>query len=613
MSVNTRTPGKGLLAKGVIAALVIAPVGVATAGAASAATTTATPDVTVYWKVTQDWTSGYQVEADVVNTGTKTLNPWRVDVVTSQQLGSAWDVDAKPTTQGFTMGAPGWNSDKSLKPGAEAKFGAVMNQRVAGARVPTSCVVAGYTCKVVEGTPVTPTPQPVDPQPVDPQPVDPKPVDPQPVDPQPTNPTGDSSLALNVSTTGSWQGGGNLKIVVKNTGKSTITSWKADLPTDYKVDSLWGAKNNSTAGHIAFENEEWSGTIKPGETKEVGLGVSGGNGVLPTTGTATTSNGVATVVVTATGEGPAGTGAGSKPVAVPAATNVGDFKVAPYVDLTMSAGTDMVASMKATGVKNYSGAFITSSTTGGDTCRPAFGGNVDLEGASDNWTLNQINTNMKNLRANGGDFLISFGGEGGSELALKCKDVDSLTKAYAKVIDTYHLTRVDFDIEGGPAQSDQTSLVNRAKAIANLQKMYPNLKVGLTLPVLESGLVSEGRNVVTTTVQNGARVDTINLMTMAYGHDVPDMGQAAIDAVNNTAQQLKDSGLFPGKTKAQLVSMIGATPWLGENGNPGQNFTVDNAKKLAAFAKANNLGELSYWRVNDDAAKSFQWGKAFTA
>ena len=76
------------------------------------------------------------------------------------------------------------------------------------------------------------------------------------------------------------------------------------------------------------------------------------------------------------------------------------------------------------------------------------------------------------LRAQGGDVRISFGGASGSELGLACGSADELAAAYGKVIDAFELTKADFDIEGA-ALPDTAANTRRAQAIARLQENAP--------------------------------------------------------------------------------------------------------------------------------------------
>src|SRR5258708_1577539 len=64
-------------------------------------------------------------------------------------------------------------------------------------------------------------------------------------------------------------------------------------------------------------------------------------------------------------------------------------------------------------------------------------------------SVGAFSSQISALQQAGGDVIISFGGASGGELAQTCTDVSSLEAAYANVVNTYHVTRLDFDIEGG--------------------------------------------------------------------------------------------------------------------------------------------------------------------
>ena len=100
-------------------------------------------------------------------------------------------------------------------------------------------------------------------------------------------------------------------------------------------------------------------------------------------------------------------------------------------------------------VKRFTLGFMTA--RGGTECAPTWGGYAEYEAAGA--TPYRID-DVRALRKAGGDVVVSFGGQAGTELAAACDSVDALKAAYAKVVDAYAAKRLDFDIEGG-ALSDQ--------------------------------------------------------------------------------------------------------------------------------------------------------------
>src|SRR5215471_11361017 len=106
------------------------------------------------------------------------------------------------------------------------------------------------------------------------------------------------------------------------------------------------------------------------------------------------------------------------------AQSAGGKVFAPYI-LTNS--PVLVSTSQASGIKFFTIAFVIS----GNGCQASLNG-TSL--AQENSMAGSIN----NLRAIGGDVIISFGGAGGQELALTCGSVSSLEAQYQAVINKYN-------------------------------------------------------------------------------------------------------------------------------------------------------------------------------
>jgi hypothetical protein len=204
-------------------------------------------------------------------------------------------------------------------------------------------------------------------------------------------------------------------------------------------------------------------------------------------------------------------------------------------------------------------------------------------------TGTKYGTYTTNLRAIGGDVIVSFGGADGGELGKACTSVSSLQAAYQQVINAFHLTHMDFDIESG-LESDTTSIDRRNKALHNLQAANPGLSVSYTLAVDRTGLGSAQRNLLSNAKANGVAVDVVNIMAMDFGPCYTDMGQAAADAASATHNQLSSLGLSAG---------VAVTPMLGVNDTTCENFKTSDASVLVNFAQANSyIKRLAYWKEN---------------
>jgi hypothetical protein len=256
---------------------------------------------------------------------------------------------------------------------------------------------------------------------------------------------------------------------------------------------------------------------------------------------------------------------------------------------------DLTSISAASGIKTFTLAFIVSE----GSCEPAWGGVIPVGSASD-----YVGAAIDAFRQAGGQVIISFGGEAGTELAESCTSASSLEAAYQDVVDTYGVYNLDFDIEGA-AVGDSASVNMRSTALAMLQHneaaLGHQVKISLTLPVLPTGFPAAEMAVVTSAVEAGVQLSVVNPMTMDYGGAVSDptqMGTYAIEAAQAVEQQL--AAAYSSATPAQLWAMVGITPLIGQNDTSGEIFTLADAQQVADFAAATGVGRLSMWSVTRD-------------
>ena len=277
----------------------------------------------------------------------------------------------------------------------------------------------------------------------------------------------------------------------------------------------------------------------------------------------------------------AASGAGTRPAAVtPAATALPAHYAAPYLQIGSESTGDMSADMAATGPKFYTLAFLIPKSG----CTPQWEDGGDSLGAF----TSQVNA----LKSAGGNVIVSFGGAEGGELAQTCTSVSSLTAAYQNVVNTYGITRLDFDIEGSPLD-DTTSNSRRDQALAALQAADPAVQVDFTLPVDPTGLESNALALLNDAKAKGVKVSVVNIMTMDFG-DGENVLADAESAANATHTQL--TGAYGG-TSASVWAEIGLTPIAGQN-DDNENFTQSNATSLETFAAGKGVGELAFWEVH---------------
>lgn len=277
---------------------------------------------------------------------------------------------------------------------------------------------------------------------------------------------------------------------------------------------------------------------------------------------------------------------------------------APYVDMTLwpTPKVDQIGVRQ--GISQFTLAFI---VTGSNDCVPSWGGVQDIAAGTTAELSAAISGSIDQFRANNGEVAVSFGGANGVPLAQSCATVNALVDAYQTVIDAYSLTHIDFDIEGS-AQSDSASIERHFLALKRLQGKAAahgkTLHVSLTIPTMETGLTQEGLAVVRSALNHKVAIDTVNIMTMDYGHAVDDMGAAAMQAATAVHAQLGSlyQSLGRPKTSRQLWRMIGITPMIGVNDSAGEIFTLDNARAVSAFARKSAVGFISMWSVARDKA-----------
>ncbi|MGW7287868.1 glycoside hydrolase family 18 protein [Streptomyces sp. NPDC054847] len=409
--------------------------------------------------------------------------------------------------------------------------------------------------------------------------------------------------------TSTWDGGYTGQYVITNETGEARTDWtlEFELPAGTRISSLWNGEHTVDGQQVTVKPASWNKSLAPGASVTVGFVTSASgqaadptaclideikcsvdDGATPQPSGRPTEQPTPTPTATPT-QKPTPT-ATATPTPTPTSTGApkpgGTARYAPYIDTSLYPAYDMLDTAAKTGVKEFNLAFITS----GGGCAPLWGGVTDL--AND-----KVAAQIGALRAKGGDVRVSFGGAAGHELALNCSSADDLAKAYGKVIDTYKLTKVDFDVEGA-ALPDTAANSRRSQAIAQLQKSHPGLNVSFTLPVMPEGLTQPGVDLVADAKKNGVRVDAVNIMAMDYGPAYSgDMGEYAIQAATATQAQIK--GVL-GLSDAAAWQAVAVTPMIGVNDVVTEIFKVDDATQLVKFAESKNLGWLSMWSSTRD-------------
>lgn len=275
---------------------------------------------------------------------------------------------------------------------------------------------------------------------------------------------------------------------------------------------------------------------------------------------------------------------------------------APYYETYLAPNTpSLTATSQASGAKYFTLAFLQS--TGRGSCSLVWNGNSAQP-------LNYYAADIASLRAAGGDVIPSFGGysadQGGTEIADSCKDVNAIAADYESVITTLGVTRLDMDVEA-KSLNNTAGIDRRNKAIALTEQWAAAnsipLQIQYTIPVEQYGLDPNGEAVLQNAVANGATVNSVNIMVFDYyiaGEGVVNMGQAAINAANNTHAQL--TSIFTNLTSAQIWNSEAMTMLPGIDDYPKKTEVtyLPDAQTMLNFAQANGMNFLSIWAIQRD-------------
>ena len=259
---------------------------------------------------------------------------------------------------------------------------------------------------------------------------------------------------------------------------------------------------------------------------------------------------------------------------------------APYMYVGTGDNFKLTDCDDACGQKFYTLAFIIADKSN----NPAWDGHIPL---GKNFYAEQIAA----IRARGGDVIMSFGGAAGKEVALVETNVDVLAGKYQAVIDRYHFTWLDFDIEGGALDKHPEASKRRNATIAQLQRKNPGLRISYTLPVDPNGISDASHRLLTDAKAKGVKIYSVNIMVMDYGEHFS-RGKKMSDVSIASALRAHEQC-----AKIDPAMLIGLTPDIGQNDVKIEIFTLEDARVLEAWAETQPwIGSISFWSSNRDSA-----------
>jgi hypothetical protein len=275
---------------------------------------------------------------------------------------------------------------------------------------------------------------------------------------------------------------------------------------------------------------------------------------------------------------------------------------APYYESWLSGS--IAASAQQSGSPYETIAFIQTASAG--SCALTWNGD-----AADPIPGSTFGTDIATLQRRGGNVIPSFGGytadTTNTEIADSCTDVNAIAADYESVITTYHVSRLDMDVEGN-SLTNTAGIARRNQALKLVEqwaaRRHQPLQVQYTLPVEPTGLTASDLAVLQNAAATGTRVDVVNVMTFDYylasePSPLP-MGADAISAAEKAHTQL--ASVYPHASSAQLWALEGVTMMPGIDDYPGgtEVTQLSDARQVLSFARAHGLALLSIWAIQRD-------------
>lgn len=211
------------------------------------------------------------------------------------------------------------------------------------------------------------------------------------------------------------------------------------------------------------------------------------------------------------------------------------------------------------------------------------------------------------LRSRGGQVIVSSGGWNAFDIAAECTDPAKIADLYDGVLARLRTDYLDLDAEPGDVHDNLLPEVvdRRSAAVKLLQERFAargkTLHVSLTIAIRPAfGFDARNFYVLQSAKKAGLDFEVVNPMIMDYrdGTSGPEMGPRSILALEKGESQLQS--LLPGRTDAQYWSMMAATAMIGQNDAEPEIFTLEDARKLVAFAQLKGMARLSFWSVDRD-------------
>ena len=294
--------------------------------------------------------------------------------------------------------------------------------------------------------------------------------------------------------------------------------------------------------------------------------------------------------------------------AVPAHADTGSAALpphlyAPYFQSWDSADGGLAQLSAASGAKYLTLAFLQTDQAG--SCTAYWNGSTSTPISAT--TPGSFGADIAAVQRAGGNVIPSFGGytadTTGTELADSCTSVDAIAKVYESLITTYHVPRIDLDVEAN-SLADTAAVQRRNQAIAETEAWAAahgkQIQFSYTLPVLPTGLPAPELAVLQNAAAEHAKVAVVNIMTFDYYFGTTeDMLADAESAATAVEGQL--AVLSPHSPAKKLWGEIGITQMPGiDDFGAAETFSAAQAPAFEHWAASNGIGNLSIWALQRD-------------
>jgi hypothetical protein len=273
---------------------------------------------------------------------------------------------------------------------------------------------------------------------------------------------------------------------------------------------------------------------------------------------------------------------------------------APYFETYNTTGGGLAQDAQASGAKFVSMAFLQTATAG--SCTAYWNGDTTTPIAK-----SSFGADIAAIQAHGGNVIPSFGGFGadttGTELADSCTSVPAIAHVFESLITTYHVPRIDLDIEGDSVNN--TAGINRRNEAVAQTELWAALhgrqiQFSYTLPTFPTGLTTQDVAILQNAKDDHARIATVNLLTFDYFLGT---AQDMVADTESAAAALVGSlhTLYPAESPAQLWETVGVTEMPGiDDFGPDETFSQADAATIEHWAVSHGIGTLSFWAVQRD-------------